>query len=1066
LGPLEGISTTNGSVFVGTTADSLIVARRVAAAGAASDLGLVAGVGGDVDLRRGVAAGRSAAIVAGGGIFQSAPGFFVNALSASFDAKAGSVGANGDPLDIRVGTVAAMSPLGGVFLRQAADRGDLTIGTVPAVLGLPSISGITSGGAAVVSTTNGALFGMAPVSAGEVRLTANGGGMVLSASTTATGIVELTTTGGAELRGSITGTTVTATAAQGLVLTNAVTATGNVSLTALNIDVAAVGTIDSGSTDITAALGTLNVAGDIIAAGHAALTARVIEITGAGSLDSSSMTISATAGALTVNGSVVAAGVAELSGTTIGVGAAGLVSGQTTFVASTLNGISVEGRVAAENALTLSGSAVTVDAGGNVTAGTATINATGGAVTIAGRADTVANATLTGLQLTVTAGGIVESGGLAALMARTVSVNAGSAINAGNLHIIASAGNVALNGIVSAAGSALITATGAADASIEQVTGLLSAGSVRLLADFNVGTTAAAIDLNVGMISAKAGAAGMVVLNQTVGRGGLIIGDVGGVAGIEAGTSVIVTTAADAFTVSQEVVLPLTGSVIGTNALTVAAPIVANAGVVILTAAQGSIVVAAPITATATAAARTDITISTGAGDILLGHRVRVLDSLTTDDPAANSSISVTARQPSGDFGNVIFRGGYLRTPQGVVVGGLKSPLPIPNPVELNASKTASVIVNAGSTASTVDGLLSDVGLRVMVDFIEGQSDFKFANGASPLGGSNFGPFEFTYSDEFLFARSLDAGPDDELFDIVITAQQDSSIQVSEFRGNELRVVTSEGTREFVVSSIPQTEARALLPVVLRVPVSAPFQFPTPQTGERIFEPAPMQPTAEEPAAPVNENADLIDITAASSGAAAADRPRLFLVWQLPGLEDQTGRKEFPIVVLAPQYLRAMVAELPQGRYWFELQEPGADARQVGEKFYVRGGRIDVDVLPEDLGLERHENPFADVLDADNDLAPVSVPATPVAPPAPDRGDDDTVPRADDTVSQVIRPVSESDGDAVEVEETAAAGVAAFGAMGLMKGRWRRRFEAVEMGPVPRLHKAARLSRRIRRAAK
>jgi hypothetical protein len=449
------------------------------------------------------------------------------------------------------------------------------------------------------------------------------------------------------------------------------------------------------------------------------------------------------------------------------------------------------------------------------------------------------------------------------------------------------------------------------------------------------------------------------------------------------------------------------------------------------------------------------VNVRTEQGDIVLAHRV------------AGQSIMISAGQPPGGaIAHVIFAGGYLQTPTGRVVKGLDPPMPTVMPVRLTSSLSVSFLVFAGHVAQTVDGLLSDVGLNVTVDFIQ-PADARFvsinsriqpktdASGSIVASHAGFGPFSFKYDDQFLFEKTLEASSREQLFDIVISATQDQSIQVVERVGNDPRVTVTTGLAGTVVSSQPLNEAKSVLPVILQVPVAAPFQFPAPPPAQRIFTPPSQPPAFVQPNTTTLQSAGLIDITAASSGAAATDRPRLFLVWRLPGLEDQTGRKEFPIVVLAPRYLRALVAELPQGTYWFEMEEPGADARPIGEKFYVRGGRIDVDVLPEDLGLVPDALPQTD---AASESVPVAVP---VPDDAASDGDRDDLSNLDDDGAEEV-----SDVETTEVESISVAGASAVGAVGLLKTRWRRRFEAATVATPPRFDKVSRLSRRIRRAAK
>ncbi len=932
---LQGIATTNGSIFVGTLAGSLTVANGINAVGASSDLGLLAGAGGDLLLADGVSAGRTAAFIAGGSIQQTAPSVFVDALRASFTAQAGNVGLPADSLEVRIGTVAASAPAGSVFIRQAASPANLVIGTVEAILGLPSVSGISAAGTVVVTTTNGSLFVAAPVSANAVALAANGGAFVQTASILATaGPVSFTASTGAEIRGPITaGTNITITAGQGLLIASGLSAGANATFTAQNID-----------------------------------------FNPSSSLVSGSMTVTAV-NALTVGGDLSAVGNAELSG-----------------------------------------QAIAILPGGSLNAGTANVAATA-ALTNAGQVSVVGPATFSGSSVTIQPGGSVA---------------------AGSLDLVASNGNVSLGGAVSVVGLARVIADGGGLSSIQQVGGgLLRAGSAVLIADGSVGA-GTPLNLNVGQIAVSSG--GVVMLRQSAGVGGLIVGTVDGVIGITATSGVTITTAVGA--VSNIIVpLPIGGAIGGPIALAVAAPIT-TPGPITVNVAEGAIVLAGELDAMSS---RVDV--RTDRGNIALAHRVH------------GGQIEISAGQPpNAPIAQVLFRGGYLETPKGLVAGALQIDIQ-PRPVKLDASQSASILVMAGNReVLTVDGFKSDIGLSIDVDFRQPFGQHPDAifdrTGILVANGAPFGPFNFSYDEFWLFEQTLLASQRDELFDIIVTAQQDPSIRVTERVGDMIRSVVTEGST-LQVTSEPLTQARLTAAVVLRVPVTSPFQPPEPPPKTAIFLAPSMPLIADAAASPLSDNNDLIDLTAASSGAAATDRPRLYLVWRLPGLEDQSGRKEFPIVVLAPCYLRALVAELPQGTYWFELQEPGADPRPIGEKFYVRGGRIDVEVLPEDLGLIPEAVP--------HDSAGDGSETVPVAAPLPDNASD----RGEDlSQSDHARDVENSDPNTADAESVAAAGASVLGAVGLLKGRWRRRFEAPMMASPPKLRKVGRLTRRIRRAAR
>lgn len=1005
---LQGIATANGSIFVGTAFGQLDVEQRIAAVGGASDLGLRAGTG-DLVLGADVSAGRNVALVASGSIFESIDGISVRGLRASFWADNGDVGLFDNRLDVQVGIAAAQALMGSVYLHQAANPGDLSIGVVPAVLGLASIAGVQSGGTVIVTTTNGDLTVASPLSAfDEVRLIANG-----------------------ELN-----------------IANNVSSSGAATFIATTIGISDGALVSANTAALSATVGAINVEGDISTIGMSSLTAPRIAIGGNGSIDSGSTTLIASSTALLVDGSVRSAGTAVLSGFPVTVN--GLVSGGTVTITAGSGTLTVGGRVEADSVATLVGPIIDVNRG-VIDARSAVLSA-GGPLTISGLVQTTLNATLSGTTITVSTGGTVSAGGTATFTAGTITTAQNSLIATGSVLINATAGAATLNGTVSATGVALISTT----TSLVQTTGVIVASSAAINATFGVGSADAPVDLIVGTVAAKS-VAGSVYVTQLAGMG-LTIGSVAGQGGVpgasgfDAFGSVVVVTAQGAFT-HRSVPLLLTGDAVGANALAVAAPIVARTGTVSLTAAQGSIVLAESTTA------RQSIEIETQAGDIVLGHRVVVQDPRTEAQVRADvSTLSISAKLPANSpvAGNVVFRGGYLRTPEGVVVDALRTPDPTPDLIEVDASRLATVIVDAGSVRQTVDGVLSDAGLRVDVDFRELREGGFQAKFASAISGDRliFGPYSFEYSDEFLSQIFEEAGEEDSRFDVIITATQNSSIDVAEFLGDMRRVVTTEGTRQFLQPSVPLTQSLALVPVAIRYQPQSNFQFPEAPERASIFTDAVMPSVSAPEATPVLENADLIDITAASSGAAATDRPRLYLVWKLPGLEDQSGRKEFPIVVLAPRYLRALVAELPQGTYWFELQEPGADPRPISEKFYVRGGRIDVEVLPEDLGLVPHGLPH------DNLHSGESVPVTvPIPDDSSDNGDD---------FSQSDREHSDEAQNAktAQAETVAAAGASALGAVGLLKGRWRRRFEAATTAPTPNLRKVSRLSRKIRRAAR
>src|SRR5690606_3957385 len=133
-----------------------------------------------------------------------------------------------------------------------------------------------------------------------------------------------------------------------------------------------------------------------------------------------------------------------------------------------------------------------------------------------------------------------------------------------------------------------------------------------------------------------------------------------------------------------------------------------------------------------------------------------------------------------------------------------------------------------------------------------------------------------------------------------------------------------------------------------------------------------------------------------------------------------------------------------QGRYWFELQEPGGDPYRIGESFYVRGGRIDADVPPEDFGLDPADVPVA------GEGSSNSVSLKPVGFHSAEGELDSTVSSTegihDSTESsEVIKD------DQAAATEFSAAGAAAVAGVGLLRGRWRHRFNAVEHSAAPAL---------------
>jgi hypothetical protein len=1173
---LQGVQTTDGPVFIGTKAGSLNVLQDVRANGAASDLGLSAGTGGILALNANVSAGRNAAFVAAAGITQT-DGMVVDAVRASFDAGTGSVGTIPDPLDLRVGTVAAKAS-GDVVLHKA-DEGKLVIGTVPIVLGLPEVSGIKSNGATIVSTTSGDLSVESSVSAASVLLTANGGDMSILASTSASGAVQLTADGDAALDAPISGASVTATANGGMGLTSSVSATGSATYTAAAINVSQTGSVSAGSASLSA--GSINLAGDIMTSGTTTLAAGVIDITADGSIQAGTALVQAT-GSLNVNGLVKASGIASLSGTPVTIAAMGFVLGKTVVVNANSGLLLVTGRVEATDTATLSGSAITVAASGvvaqtakvigasvtmtatagdltvggrvqaagnatlsgqdflvmtnlpngvipaggivsvdgtvtivaekveiqakgTIAAGSATIQATkaaaagGFALTVAGTLQTAANATLLAPTVTINSGSIIKSGSLnataslgdlivagqvqsagkatfnaasisfgntsvvttgsldatasggmtiagrlhsagkATLSAANVSFSYGSVVTTGSLDVTSKAGPVLLNGAVSAVDQALITA----QTSISQgpamtpngqiLVGSLTAAQAGLTARTGIGADGAPILLHVGTIAAQADA-GSVFLTQQ-GGAGITVGNVAGLRGITASNDVSLNA--------------LFGSIV------IAAPAKANGG---------------------------KIDLRTDRGDIVLG------------DLVFGQTISVSAGQPVGaPEAKVLFNGGYLETPKARVVGDLAPPQPLPNPIRLNTSFSLSFLATAGSQLVTSGGVLvSDRGLSVHVDFIPRDSKFFATMGAHPTltdttglwvaSGSGFGPFSFTYTDEFLFEQSLKAGSREQLFDIVITATQDASIFAETRTGNVTREVITKSEIGTQLSSQPPVQSQAALPVILQVRLTPQFQFPIAPSREPIFNPVPMPMAADNNAAPFLESQDLIDVTAASSGAVATDRPRFFLVMHVFDQDKEVARWELPAVWMAEHYRRVLAASLRPGIYHFERQDPGGDPRPVGPEFSVQDGKIIREILPEDLGFTLPDNSFAETVDGDPTLGSISTP-TVVLHALPAGGEIDAKDASGDESSTgdgaAADDAHQSAGidhdaavddagvdDAAEVEETAAAGVAFFGAAGMLKGRWRRRFEAAEAVPAPRLHKVARLSRRIRRAAK
>ncbi|MGC1272731.1 MAG: hypothetical protein WBC44_03420, partial [Planctomycetaceae bacterium] len=180
------------------------------------------------------------------------------------------------------------------------------------------------------------------------------------------------------------------------------------------------------------------------------------------------------------------------------------------------------------------------------------------------------------------------------------------------------------------------------------------------------------------------------------------------------------------------------------------------------------------------------------------------------------------------------------------------------------------------------------------------------------------------------------------------------------------------------------------------------------------------------------------ETSGASAGATSADRPRLFLVWQRPDESDSPATIEIDLIWFARDYQRQLIGYLKEGRYWFELAEPGSPPRQLGDSFYVRNGLV----IDDPAG------------DGDASEVPVESPGDAVAPP--------DVPILQE--SNAGRDAQESTSIPASVAQHSAV---AAGVVGLLGQRRRRRLIAAHAddrrtAPLSRL---ARLSRRVRQAA-
>ena len=845
------------------------------------------------------------------------------------------------------------------------------------------------------------------------------GGITVRTAAVSGGPIVVSAAGGIDLAtiGSLVATNIVLTAGGPISLNGTVVSGDTISAVATGGGVGITGSFNAGgNVVVTAGAGPVTVSGNVVVLGAIDVDAsRGIVVSQAGSVAAATVDLRAGTGAL-LNGDVT--------------------SGSRLDVVTDAGSINISSRLLAANSLTLAAPSgpVVLNAAGQLLSRHVDVDA-GGSVLLAGRTAAIVDLVVSSTLQTVI-GGPTSAGN---------SINIGSG---GNLVVSAA---VSSGGLVNLQSLAVMNVTSAGSIGAGTIQ-MLGTGSVliggRLDATFNTSVVSAG-----GGVLVDAPVSTGQNMSMLAGNGNVMLGH-----NLAAGQTVIlqspngsVLQPSSAWTVAGQSAVFVAGGSVGQTGEAidlavnrVAATAVHGGAWLNQDASAGTLTVA--ILGTERGVRSTQpVGISTENGDLVLAA------------PVMGSTIDLIANRAAGspDPGRVLFDRGYAETPTGRIVASPPQNIPVDeagNPItrfELASPFIVTFGIIAGNIADTVDGTLGDRGVTVSVDFVQppifdpSQNRFQSITDATgAMVADRFGPFSFQYSELFLQAQLILGGAREQLFNIVITASQDDSISIAEQLDGTTIVDPTQQTVRFGDVSTSPTEQSLSVPLGIVSPVFAGIDIP--QIVEADVPVTPDEPpvfVAPAPSLPLVVGG--VESTGASAGASSADRPRLFLVWERPDESGETATIEIDLIWFARDYQRQLIGYLKEGRYWFELAEPGSPARQLGDSFYVRNGLVIDD--PAAAGSEAVEPPQVtpDVPDVPPPLAPPEA--------GRDPADDD---RAD-------RPSGDSTA-AVIGSQSAAAVVG-----GLLYRRWRGRLTAArnEDRQEAPLGKPARRTRQLRRAA-
>ena len=845
------------------------------------------------------------------------------------------------------------------------------------------------------------------------------GGITVRTAAVSGGPIVVSAAGGIDLAtiGSLVATNIVLTAGGPISLNGTVVSGDTISAVATGGGVGITGSFNAGgNVVVTAGAGPVTVSGNVVVLGAIDVDAsRGIVVSQAGSVAAATVDLRAGTGAL-LNGDVT--------------------SGSRLDVVTDAGSINISSRLLAANSLTLAAPSgpVVLNAAGQLLSRHVDVDA-GGSVLLAGRTAAIVDLVVSSTLQTVI-GGPTSAGN---------SINIGSG---GNLVVSAA---VSSGGLVNLQSLAVMNVTSAGSIGAGTIQ-MLGTGSVliggRLDATFNTSVVSAG-----GGVLVDAPVSTGQNMSMLAGNGNVMLGH-----NLAAGQTVIlqspngsVLQPSSAWTVAGQSAVFVAGGSVGQTGEAidlavnrVAATAVHGGAWLNQDASAGTLTVA--ILGTERGVRSTQpVGISTENGDLVLAA------------PVMGSTIDLIANRAAGspDPGRVLFDRGYAETPTGRIVASPPQNIPVDeagNPItrfELASPFVVTFGIIAGNIADTVDGTLGDRGVTVSVDFVQppifdpSQNRFQSITDATgAMVADRFGPFSFQYSELFLQAQLILGGAREQLFNIVITASQDDSISIAEQLDGTTIVDPTQQTVRFGDVSTSPTEQSLSVPLGIVSPVFAGIDIP--QIVEADVPVTPDEPpvfVAPAPSLPLVVGG--VESTGASAGASSADRPRLFLVWERPDESGETATIEIDLIWFARDYQRQLIGYLKEGRYWFELAEPGSPARQLGDSFYVRNGLVIDD--PAAAGSEAVEPPQVtpDVPDVPPPLAPPEA--------GRDPADDD---RAD-------RPSGDSTA-AVIGSQSAAAVVG-----GLLYRRWRGRLTAArnEDRQEAPLGKPARRTRQLRRAA-